>query len=270
MNMPTPIASQRDIAVMPWYLPVADEIALFEHCYRQQLAMMLKGPTGCGKSRFVEHMAARLKRPLVTVSCHEDTSASDLLGRYLVAGGDTVWVDGPVTRAVRQGAILYLDEFAEARSDVLVILHALTDHRRTLFLERHDELLTASASFMLAVSYNPGYQHGLRSLKPSTRQRFVGMTFAYPEAEVEQKIVEGETKVESGVAKKLVSLAHRLRKLDELGLAESASTRLLVDAAKLIGAGMPARRACHAAIVEPLSDDAEVLMALREVVDLVM
>ena len=169
-----------------------------------------------------------------------------------------------------QGAILYLDEFAEARSDVIVILHALTDHRRQLFLDRHDEFLQAPSSFMMAVSFNPGYQHGLRSLKPSTRQRFVGMTFGYPEPDVERAIIEGETGIEIGMAKRLVHLAGRLRKLDELGLAESASTRLLVDAATLIGAGMAPRRACHAAIVEPLSDDPEILQALREAVDLLI
>jgi nitric oxide reductase NorQ protein len=253
---------------LPFYHPVGEEMALFELCNRERLPMLLKGPTGCGKSRFVEHMAARLRRPLVTVACHDDTSATDLLGRWLVRGGETVWQDGPVTRAVRQGAVLYLDEVAEARPDVIVVLHPLTDHRRELLIDRHDEVLHAPPEFQLVVSFNPGYQRGLKELKPSTRQRFVGLSFAYPAPDVEQQIVLGESQCSADVARRLVKLAAKLRTLDELGLAEQASTRLLVDAARLIRAGMAPRAACLAAVVEPLSDDREVVAALIDVVAL--
>jgi len=250
---------------LPFYQPVAGELELFRHCHEQRLPLMLKGPTGCGKTRFVEHMAARLDRPLVTVPCHDDTSAADLLGRWLVRGGDTVWQDGPVTRAVREGAILYLDEIAEARPDVIVAIHPLTDHRRELYVERKGERLTAPEGFMLVVSFNPGYQRGWKELKPSTRQRFVAASFDYPAPELEAGIVERESGCGGAEAKRLVQLAGKLRELDELGLAERASTRLLVDAGRLIHAGMAPRAACGAAICEPLSDDPEVLVALHEV-----
>lgn len=252
----------------PFYQPVGDEIALFEQCWRTRLPLLLKGPTGCGKSRFIEHMAARLDLPLVTVPCHDDTGAADLLGRWLVRGGDTVWQDGPVTRAVRTGALLYLDEIAEARPDVVVALHPLTDHRRSLHLDRHGEELTAPPEFMLVASFNPGYQRGWKELKPSTRQRFVGLSFDYPEQALEERILIGETGVEPALAKRLVRLAAKLRALDELGLAEKASTRLLVAAAHLMRAGVAPRAACNAAICEPSSDEPEVLAALREVVAL--
>lgn len=253
---------------LPWYQPSGEELLLFEHCYQQRLPLLLKGPTGCGKSRFVEHMAARLKRPLITVPCHDDTSTADLLGRWLVRGGDTVWVDGPVTRALRQGAVLYLDEIAEARPDVLVALHPLTDHRRELFLERHDEVLAAPDSFMLVASFNPHYQQGLKTLKPSTRQRFVAMSFDYPSESLETKVLLGETSVDAKTARRLVKLGRKLRELDALGLAEKASTRLLVDAAHLIASGLNPRLACQCAIAEPLSDEKDVLEALGEIVAL--
>lgn len=255
-------------AELPWYRAVGKEVDLFEHCFRQKLPLLLKGPTGCGKSRFIEYMAALKQRPLITVPCHDDTSAADLFGRYLVRGGDTIWVDGPVTRAMRSGAILYLDEVAEARPDVLVALHPLSDHRRELYLDRHDEVLQAPAEFMLVASFNPQYQHGLKSLKPSTRQRFVGMSFSYPEASVETEIVVGETGVDSKLARRLVKLGQKLRGLDELGLAEKASTRLLVDAARLINSGLEPRLACECAIAEPLTDEPELLAPLRELVAL--
>lgn len=254
---------------LPWYRPVGDELTLFEHAWRQRLPLMLKGPTGCGKSRFVEHMAARLGRPLVTVACHDETSAIDLTGRYLVEGGQTVWQDGPVTRAVRQGAILYLDEVAEARPDVVVVLHPLTDHRRQLVVERHDEVVAAPPEFMLVISWNPGYQRGLKEIKPSTRQRFVGLSFRWPKADVEQEIVLGETGVTADVAKRLVALAGKLRAQDTLGLAELPSTRLLVHTARLIRAGMPPRQACQAGVVESLTDDPEVAQALSDLIALV-
>ncbi|MCP5021392.1 MAG: CbbQ/NirQ/NorQ/GpvN family protein [bacterium] len=253
---------------LPFYCPVGGEVDLFERCYSQRLPLMLKGPTGCGKTRFVEHMAARLGKPLITVPCHDDTSAADLLGRWLVKGGDTVWQDGPVTRAVREGAILYLDEIAEARPDVVVAIHPLTDHRRHLFVDRRGEELTATDGFMLVVSFNPGYQRGWKELKPSTRQRFVAASFDYPAPDLEASILANETDCDEKVALRLVKLGNKLRELDELGLAERASTRLLVDAAHLITSGMPPRSACIAAIVEPLSDDPEILEALGEVVSL--
>lgn len=252
----------------PYYRPIKDEQALFEHAYRERLPVLLKGPTGCGKSRFVEAMAARLGRPLITVACHDETSAVDLLGRYLVKGGDTVWQDGPVTRAVRTGAILYLDEIAEARPDVVVVLHPLSDHRRRVYLEARDEEVGAAEGFHLVVSYNPGYQRGMKELKPSTRQRFVALSFGYGTPEIEAEILEGEAGIDAKLAKRLATLAHRLRGLDALGLAEAPSTRLFVDAARLIRAGVSARRACEIAVVQPLTDDDDVAGALTEAVAL--
>lgn len=252
----------------PYYRPLADECSVFEHAYRQKLPLLLKGPTGSGKSRFVEAMANRLGRPLTTVACHDETSAVDLLGRYLVRGGDTIWLDGPVARAVREGGILYLDEIAEARPDVIVVIHPLSDHRRTLMIDHHDEVLHAADGFMLVVSFNPGYQRGLKELKPSTRQRFVALSFDYPSAEVETEIIVGEAGVDAKAGRRLATLASKLRKLDHLGLAEVPSTRLLVNAAKLIVSGIAPRRACEVAVIQPLSDDPEVVDALKEAVAL--
>lgn len=254
----------------PYYHPVQREVEVFQHAYRNQLALMLKGPTGCGKSRFVEAMAADVERPLVTVACHDDTSATDLLGRYLVQGGDTVWQDGPLTRAVRDGAILYLDEIAEAREDVVVVVHPLTDHRRQVYIDRHNETLTAPPEFMLVMSFNPGYQRSLKELKPSTRQRFVGLSFRYPEAPIEAEIVVTETGVDLVTARRLVTFANKVRNLQELGLSASASTRLLVHAAQLIHSGMPPRLACHVGVIEPLTDDAETIAALQETAALIV
>ena len=262
-----PALEQAD-APVPYYREVGKECQVFDHAYRQGLPIMLKGPTGTGKSRFVSHMAARLGRPVVTVPCHDETSAVDLLGRYLIQGGETLWQDGPVTQAVRQGAILYLDEVAEARSDVIVVLHPLTDFRRMLVVERHGEVLEAAPGFGLVVSFNPGYQRGLKELKPSTRQRFVGIRFDYPSAELELEILRGETQIDVASGKKLVALAHKVRKVETLGLAEVPSTRLLVDAARLMRSGLPPRLACQAAIVEPLTDDPEVTSALADLIAL--
>jgi nitric oxide reductase NorQ protein len=252
----------------PFYLATGKEIELCEHAHRCQLPLMLKGPTGCGKTRFVEHMAARLKRNLVTVSCNEDTSATDLLGRHLLLGGDTVWVDGPVTRAVRTGAILYLDEIAEARADAIVVIHSLADHRREIFLDRTGEKLNAAEGFSLIVSYNPGYQRSLRELKPSTRQRFVAIQFDYPDEASEIRIVTAESGIDEGTAKKIVRIGTKIRQLTELSLLESVSTRLLIAAAKLIGAGIPPRLACITAIAEPLSDEADAVAAMRQVIEI--
>ena len=255
---------------VPYYRPILREVEVFDHAYRNQLALMIKGPTGCGKSRFVEAMAATVERPLVTVACHDDTSATDLLGRYLVQGGDTVWQDGPLTRAVRQGAILYLDEVVEAREDVVVVLHSLTDHRRQIFLDRLNETLTAPPEFMLAISFNPGYQRGFKELKPSTRQRFVGLSFQYPEPAVEAEIVARESGVEPAMARRLVTFVTKVRNLEEFGLTATASTRLLAHAGRLIRTGMPARLACHVGVIEPLTDDADIRAALQDTADLIL
>lgn len=254
----------------PYYRPVGNECEVFRAAYAQKLPVLLKGTTGCGKSRFVEAMAAELGRPLVTVACNDETSAADLLGRWIVRGGDTVWQDGPVTRAVRTGAILYLDEVAEAREDVIVVLHPLSDHRRELYVDRHDETIAAAPGFHLVASFNPGYRRGPKEVKPSTRQRFVALSFDYPEPAVEAEIVARESGLDPGVAKRLVAVARKIRSLSELGLSETASTRLVVAAARLVTAGLPPRQACRAAIVQPLSDDPTTLRAMEDVVDLVL
>ncbi len=252
---------------LPYYRPQGNEIALFEHAWRHRLPLLIKGPTGCGKTRFVQHMAARLDRPLYTVACHDDLTAADLVGRYLIGEAGTFWSDGPLTRAVREGAICYLDEVVEARKDTTVVLHPLTDDRRILPIERTGETLRAPPEFMLVVSYNPGYQNLLKGMKPSTRQRFVAASFDFPDPELEVAILVGETGVARGLAERLVRLAGGLRALKDHDLEEAASTRLLVYAATLADGGMDLRTACRAALVEPLSDDAETVEALLEVVD---
>ncbi len=254
---------------LPYYRAVKKECEVFEHAFRHKLPLLLKGPTGTGKSRFVEHMAAKLGVELITVSCHDETSAVDLLGRYLIKGHETIWQDGPLTRAVREGKMIYLDEIAEARPDTIVVLHSLTDYRRELYLERHNETLKAPESFMLIASFNPGYQKGFKELKASTRQRFVSVHFDYPQVEVETEIVLQESGVESARAKRLVQIAGKIRNLVELGLTESVSTRLLVDAAKLMKSGLSERLSCEVAIVEPLTDDRETVRALNDLVALV-
>jgi nitric oxide reductase NorQ protein len=253
----------------PYYRPVRGEVGLFEAAWRNRLPVLLKGPTGCGKTRFVEYMAWRLGRPLVTVSCHDDLTAADLAGRYLVTAGETVWVDGPMTRAVRMGAILYLDEIVEARKDTTVVIHPLADDRRALFLEKRGEVLHAPPEFMLAISYNPGYQSVLKELKQSTRQRFVAVDFDYPEAEVEAAIVARESGVDAATAQALVRLAHMTRNLKGNGLDEGASTRLLVHAGKLFAQGIAPRSACEGAIAHALTDEREMLAALNELVSTV-
>ena len=250
----------------PFYAAQGGECALFTHCFEQRLPLLVKGPTGCGKTRFVEHMAARLQRPLITVSCHDDLSAADLVGRHLIGQGNTVWTDGPLTRAVREGAILYLDEVVEARKDTTVVLHPLADDRRILPIDRTGELLEAPPSFMLVVSYNPGYQNLLKGMKPSTRQRFVSMRFDFPRPEQEEAVLIGETACPPDLAKRLVAIAGALRSLKDRDLEESASTRLLVYAALLIKDGMDPGAACRYGIVESLTDDPEVAEGLMEVV----
>ncbi len=251
---------------IPFYMPSANECALFETAYRKGLPVMLKGPTGCGKTRFVAHMAARLGLALNTVACHDDLTAADLTGRYLLKGGETQWVDGPLTQTVRQGGICYLDEVVEARKDVTVVLHPLTDDRRLLPLERTGELLEAPDDFMMVVSYNPGYQNILKSLKPSTRQRFIGINFDYPAAEQEVQIICQETGLDRMRCVPLVNLARSIRNLKDLDLEEGASTRLLVYCATLMMAGIEPLEAAEAALIEPLSDDDSAKEGLLEVV----
>jgi len=251
-------------AVVPFYRPVADECAVFEAAHRHRLSLLLKGPTGCGKTRFVEHMAARLGLPLFTVACHDDLSAADLIGRHLLKGGETEWVDGPLTRAVRAGGICYLDEVVEARKDVTVVLHPLTDDRRRLVIDRTGEELAAPAAFMLVASYNPGYQSILKKLKPSTRQRFVSIGFDFPDPATETAVLVAETGLDPDRAGALVRLAGHIRKLSGMDLEEGVSTRLLVYAGMLIAGGMTVDRALETAIVAPLSDEAEVQQALRD------
>ncbi len=251
-----------------FYLSTGSEVDLFEQAQKARLSLLLKGPTGCGKTRFVEYMASRLGLDLITVSCNEDTSATDLLGRFIIKGGETVWIDGPIVRALRSGAILYLDEIAEARPDAVVVIHSLADHRREVYLDRTAETVKAPDSFMLVVSYNPGYQRSMRELKQSTRQRFVGISFDYPTSSVEAEIVSKESGVDIKLAQGLVSLATKIRALQELSLLETASTRLLVAAGKLILQGLPPRLACKSAIVEPLTDDQDARKALFSIVEL--
>jgi len=248
----------------PYYESVGDEISIFEAAYKSGLPILLKGPTGCGKTRFMEHMAWRLKRPLITVSCHDDLTASDLVGRFLIKGGETVWVDGPLAASVRAGAICYLDEVVEARKDTTVVIHPLADDRRVLPMEKVGELLEASPEFCLAMSYNPGYQSVLKDLKQSTRQRFVALEFDYPAAGLEQTIVEKESGVEPSLAARLVKFAQMTRNLKGQGLDEGASTRLLVHAAKLIVEGIDPVVACRSCVSQALTDEADMLVAVNE------
>ncbi len=252
------------ITEQPYYEPVGDEIAIFEAAFNNQLPVMLKGPTGCGKTRFIEHMAWRLKRPFITVSCHDDLTASDLVGRYLVTGGETVWIDGPLARAVRAGAICYLDEIVEARKDTTVVIHPLADDRRVLPMEKTGQLLEADRHFCLAISYNPGYQSVLKDLKQSTRQRFVALEFNYPKPSVEQKIVQRESGIDDHTAGQLIRFAGMTRNLKGSGLDEGASTRLLVHTGKLIAFGVDPVVACRSGIAEALTDDSEMLNAINE------
>ncbi len=250
----------------PFYLPVGDEVTLFEKCHERGLAVMLKGPTGCGKTRFVEHMAWKLGRPVITVACHDDLAASDLTGRYLVKGGETVWQDGPLTLAARMGAICYLDEVVEARQDTIVVIHPLTDDRRILPLDKAGELVEAAPGFQLVISYNPGYQHVLKDMKPSTRQRFVAIDFDFPPAELETRVVMHEGGVSEATAHSLVSLATRLRNLRDRGLAEVPSSRVLVATARLVASGIPVADACRSALIAPLTDDSELRAAMHDIV----
>lgn len=252
----------------PYYVSTAREARIFEQCHAQQLAIMLKGPTGCGKTRFVEYMAWRLGRELITISCHDDLTANDLVGRFLIRNDGTFWQDGPLTRAVRTGAICYLDEIVEARQDTVVVLHSLTDHRRALTVDKTGERLTAPDGFQLVISYNPGYQRMLKDLKPSTRQRFVALDFDFPPLEQEVAIVAHESGIDRPIAHAIVSVGRQLRGLQDRGLTEVPSTRLLIAAARLAASGVEVRDACYAGLVAPLSDEPTLLAAMRDIVDL--
>jgi nitric oxide reductase NorQ protein len=274
------------LAEEPFYLPVSDEVELFTAAFHQKIPVLLKGPTGCGKTRFIEHMAYHLGRPLavirdvtetgeefashglplVTVACHEDLTASDLTGRYLLEGESTRWIDGPLTRAVKAGAICYLDEIVEARKDTTVLIHPLTDHRRILPIEKLGQVVEARDGFLLVISYNPGYQSALKDLKHSTRQRFMAIEFTYPPRDLEARIVQHEAAVPAATAAELAKLGEKVRHLKEHGLAEGVSTRLLIYAGRLMQRGISARRACQVAIVWALTDDREVQRSIEEVV----
>lgn len=251
-----------------YYREVSNETEIFEKCFENQMPLLIKGPTGCGKSQLVSYMAERLDRPLIKVACNEDTSSSDLLGRFLIKGEETVWQDGPVARAVREGAILYLDEIAEAREDVIVALHPLTDHRRELYLDRTNEELVAPRGFMCVASFNPGYQKGFKELKPSTRQRFVTMSLGYPPPEIETEVLQQMSGLEVKACAKLVQLAQKIRAQKNLDLQETVSTRLLVHSARLAKAGVPLRSACVFGIAQCLSDDPQIVEGLQDLIHL--
>ncbi len=252
----------------PYYRKTKSELEVFRAANSSSLPILLKGPTGCGKTRFVEYLAVQADKPLITVACNEDTSAADLIGRFLIKDGDTIWQDGPVTRAVKTGSFLYLDEIAEAREDVVVVLHSLCDHRREIHIDRLNETVTAVPGFQLVVSFNPGYQGGLKELKPSTRQRFVSIEFNYPDQKIESEIIFNETGCKQEIADKLSALAVQIRSLDELTLRETVSTRLLIHAARLINVGLNPRIACETGIVHALTDDEETIRALRDLCNL--
>ncbi|MBK1725805.1 CbbQ/NirQ/NorQ/GpvN family protein [Halorhodospira neutriphila] len=258
---------QYRITEAPYYRSVGEEVALYEAAYQARMPVMLKGPTGCGKTRFVEYMAWRLERPLITVACNEDMTAADLVGRYLLDADGTRWQDGPLTTAARIGAICYLDEIVEARQDTTVVMHPLTDHRRTLPLEKKGELVHAHPDFHLVISYNPGYQSLMKDLKQSTKQRFGALDFEYPEAAAEAEIVAHETGVDTETADKLVQVAHRARNLKGHGLDEGISTRLLVYAGSLIAKGIAPRAACTMTLIRPLTDDPDMRETLDQAVE---
>lgn len=270
----TPTTSRTSRSQEPFYLPVHDEVALFTAAYEQRIPVLLKGPTGCGKTRFVEHMAWRIfggradapAQPLVTVTCHDDITSADLVGRYLLSSEGTTWLDGPLTQAARSGALCYLDEVVEARKDTTVILHSLTDHRRTLPIERLGETIEAHDDFLLVVSYNPGYQAAAKDLKASTRQRFMAIEFTYPDRDLEVRIISHEAGVDEATARDLAFLGEQLRRLDEAGVIEGPSTRLLVHVGGLITHGIAPRRACDVGLVQALSDDPDVQEAVTQVV----
>ena len=265
--MDNPVSEYKKI---PYYRPTGKELEIFDKVWQNRLPLLLKGPTGSGKSRFVEHISSIKNIRMITVSCHEETSATDLIGRFIIKGAETVWIDGPLTEAVKTGAILYLDEVAEARPDVIVAIHSLTDHRRQLYIDKLGVTLQAHQDFLLVASFNPGYQRGFKELKPSTRQRFVAISFGYPEPKVEAEILCNETGINIDIAQKLVNIGNKIRNLKELGLTETASARLVIDAAILIVSDLPKRLAVRHAVVEPLTDDPDIAQALSDTCDLLI
>ena len=266
MTEPTPNATQYLVPETPYYRPSGPEVELFEQAYRHKIPVLLKGPTGCGKTRFVSYMAHLLGRPLITVACHEDLTASDLVGRFLFRDGETQWVDGPLTASVRMGGICYLDEVVEARNDSLVVIHPLADDRRILPVEKRSEIIKAPDDFMLVVSYNPAYQSVIKDLKQSTRQRFIAISFDYLDRELEAEVVAHEAGLDEETALRLVRVGQRIRKLKNHGLDEGVSTRLLIYAGRLFAAGLDPAAACTAAIVEPLSDDPDLQRSMTEII----
>ncbi len=256
--------------IAPYYHIIDKEVDIFEHTFQNKIPLLLKGPTGTGKSRFVEYMAHKLNKQLLTVSCHEETSSTDLIGRFVIKGAETIWLDGPLTTAIKKGYIIYLDEIAEARPDVIVAIHPLTDHRRELYIDKLGETIKAHNDFLLVASFNPGYQKGFKELKPSTRQRFVAVSFNYPDPKIETEILVKETGIDTINARNLVTIGNKIRNLKELGLTETVSTRLLVDAAKLINSGLPKRLSVRTAVLEPLTDDDEVIQALADLSNLII
>ncbi len=258
--------SEAMIVNEPYYVPIKNEVDIFKTCYKSRLPIMLKGPTGCGKTRFVEHMAHKLNLPLITVACHEDMTAGDLVGRYLFKNEETVWVDGPLTTAVKHGAICYLDEIVEARKDTTVLIHPLTDHRRILPIEKKDEILKADDNFLFIISYNPGYQSVIKDLKQSTRQRFIALTFDYPPESLETQIIARESELSHDEAGRLVKLGQRIRNMKDFGLAEGVSTRLLIYAGHLIRDGLSPTDACTVAICQPITDDISTMRAIKELI----
>ncbi|MEX2380312.1 MAG: CbbQ/NirQ/NorQ/GpvN family protein [Vicingaceae bacterium] len=268
--METLVNQIKSVNRSPYYLETEKESTVFRHAFENKIPFLIKGPTGTGKSRFVSFMAHQINQPLITISCHEETSATDLIGRYIIRGTETVWQDGPMTKAVKEGAILYLDEVAEARADIIVAIHSLTDHRRELYIDKLGTTIKAHEDFMLVASFNPGYQKGFKELKPSTRQRFIAMSFNYPNAKQEEEIIINESGIDQTNAKKLVAIGHKIRNLTELGLTETVSTRLLVDAAKLIHSGLPKRMSVDVAVIEPLTDDEQSLQAIKDLAHLMI
>ncbi|MFW5799083.1 MAG: CbbQ/NirQ/NorQ/GpvN family protein [Planctomycetota bacterium] len=262
------IIEQFRIKTEPNYVPHADEVNVFDLAFRQKIPLIIKGPTGCGKTRFVEYMAWKLDLPLVTVSCHEDLTASDLVGRFLLKGEETVWCDGPLTIAVRNGGICYLDEIVEARKDTTVIIHSLTDDRRMLFVDKTREVIRAHPNFIMVMSYNPGYQNITKELKHSTRQRFTSLQFDHPRIDVEEKIVTSETGLDAQMSRQLAEMGRKIRNLKGFGLTEGVSSRLLVYAGRLMAGGLSPRRACETAITCALTDDAEVARSVRDIIDM--
>jgi len=250
----------------PYYAEVNGEVGLFTIAAQSRMPVMLKGPTGCGKTRFVQHMAYRLKRPLITIACHEDLTASDLVGRYLLKGQETIWVDGPLTLGVKHGGIVYLDEIVEARKDTTVIIHPLSDDRRLLPIEKKGQVIEAVDEFMLVISYNPGYQSVLKDLKQSTKQRFMAIEFGYPPREIEARVIEHEAGVDKDLAQRLVKLGEKVRNLRSHGLEEGVSTRLLIYAGGLIRQVVPPARACEAAVTRPITDDPDMQRSIQELV----